>query len=404
MAVVGSIDLISDTTAKEMVEQLKYGNALKAAEAAESLAILKSDLKGIQSLVRKGLASQVFEIGDQIVVPWTDKDSETTYQVPLDIVHFGDVTLKDGEVVPGMYLQWHYSTPYGVMFDAHEALYYAEEELPAGAYTFNIPTTWSKAEAGDYTFTLTKPVPQGGQIAGLKLIADNTPDKWTIQTYKSNTEKTEIESVKVTKGNTGTSLGQLVPAGNEKLNSIQSVGYGYNRWAQSAMRQWLNSDKAAGSWWKPQNNYDRPPEQEGKTGFLAGFNEEFLSVIGEVKVTTALNTVTDKEIGETEDTYDKVFLPSLEQLYIVPQLKGVEGEYWEYWKRATGATEPQAQYKTYPERITYSIAAQTSAQNVRLRSASRGHSCNTWTVHASGNVYSNYACNAWRCAPACVIY
>ena len=90
MAVQG-IDLVSDTTVKELVEQIKYGNALRAAEAADSLATLKGDFKGIQSLVRNGLASKVFEPGDQIVVPWTDKDSGKQYQVPMDIVHFGDV-------------------------------------------------------------------------------------------------------------------------------------------------------------------------------------------------------------------------------------------------------------------------------------------------------------------------
>lgn len=403
MAVQG-IDLVSDTTVKELVEQIKYGNALRAAEAADSLATLKGDFKGIQSLVRNGLASKVFEPGDQIVVPWTDKDSGKQYQVPMDIVHFGDVTLKDGEVVPGMYLQWHYATPYGVMFDAYEALYYAAEELPAGAYTFNIPSAWSKAEAGDYTFTLTQAVPAGGQIAGLKLIADNTPDKWTVQTYKDRTTTEAIESVKVIKGNAGTSLGQLIPAGSEKLNSIHRVGYGYNRWSQSAIRQYLNSTAAAGKWWKPQNNYDRPPEQVGKAGFLAGFEKDFLDVLGTIKVTTALNTVTDKADGDTEVTYDKIFLPSLEQIYVVPQLKGVEGEYWEYWKRATGAVSPQAQYGTYPERITYGIEAQTSAQYVRLRSAYRGYGYITWGVYTSGNVLSyGGACIAWRCAPACVI-
>lgn len=40
MAVQG-IDLVSDTTVKELVEQIKYGNALRAAEAADSLATLK---------------------------------------------------------------------------------------------------------------------------------------------------------------------------------------------------------------------------------------------------------------------------------------------------------------------------------------------------------------------------
>ena len=126
-------------------------------------------------------------------------------------------------------------------------------------------------------------------------------------------------------------------------------------------------------------------------------------MLGTIKVTTALNTVTDKADGDTEVTYDKIFLPSLEQIYVVPQLKGVEGEYWEYWKRATGAVSPQAQYGTYPERITYGIEAQTSAQCVRLRSASRGGGCDTWHVYASGNVSYGSAYAAWRCAPACVI-
>ena len=84
-------------------------------------------------------------------------------------------------------------------------------------------------------------------------------------------------------------------------------------------------------------------------------------------------------------------------------IKGVEGEYWEYWKRATGAVSPQAQYGTYPERITYGIEAQTSAQNVRVRSAYRGNGCHTWNVGTSGYVGYYSAYYAWRCAPACVI-
>lgn len=400
------INIPRETTLQAIVEAEQQRNAYLAALAAEAAGNVITSYAAIQRIVRQGLAPQFFQIGDQIIVPWTDTSTGETYQVPLDIVHFGNVTLKDGEVVPGMFLQWHFATPYGVQFDQSEALYVVKDtELPAGAYTFNIPTTWSKATAGDYTFTLTKPVPVGGQIAGLIRLADVLPSSWTIQTYADSATTEQIESVQVTAGNTGTSLGQLIPAGSEQLNSIHRVGYGYNRWSQSAIRQWLNSDKDKGQWWKPQNAYDRPPEQlAGKPGFLAGFEAEFLDVIGEIKVTTALNTVTDAAAGATEDTYDKVFLPSLEQLYVVPQLKGAEGNYWEYWKRATGATAPQAQYGTYPERITYAIEAQRSAQSVRARSAYRGYGCSAWCVGASGYVTYNYACNALRCDPACVMY
>lgn len=326
--------------------------------------------------------------------------------MPLDIVHFGDVTLKDGSVVPGMYLQWHFATPYAVMYDAHEAFYYAEEELPAGTYCITVGNNWgTNCKEGEiYNFTLTTPVPAGGQLSGFKEMPDQVPTNWRVYSWESKEATEPIETVSVTAGENGTSLGTLQTTGNEQLNSIQRTAYGYNRWSQSAIRQYLNSDKEKGKWWKPQNNYDRSPDQlSTKTGFLAGFEEEFLEVIGEVKVTTALNTITDASEGIQEDTYDKIFLPSLEQIYVVPQLKGVEGDYWEYWKRATGSTEPQAQYGTYPERITYAIDAQTSARTVRLRSASRGYARYAWNVYTSGYVNDGSTHHALWCAPACVI-
>lgn len=44
------------------------------------------------------------------------------------------------------------------------------------------------------------------------------------------------------------------------------------------------------------------------------------------------------------------------------------------------------------------------SQNVRLRSANRGNSYNTWNVNASGNVNNNNASNANRFSPDCVAY
>ena len=94
-----------------------------------------------------------------------------------------------------------------------------------------------------------------------------------------------------------------------------------------------------------------------------------------MKVRTALNTVTDAAEGTYEDTYDKIFLPSLEQEFITPQASGIEGDAWEYWKKAVERSTPTPWYKTFAEGghpITYAINAKTSAQAVRLRSASRG--------------------------------
>ena len=129
-------------------------------------------------------------------------------------------------------------------------------------------------------------------------------------------------------------------------------------------------------------------------------------MIRPVKVTTALNTVSDSEIGTSEDVADKFFLPSLEQEYIVPQASGVEGAYWEYWKERLGLNSPQIQggNGANPAHIRYAYENHTSAQYVRLRSASRGHASNAWIVNTSGSAYGYNATYANRPAPACVIY
>lgn len=202
-------------------------------------------------------------------------------------------------------------------------------------------------------------------------------------------------------------LGTLSFAGDGKLNDLERVAYGWNRWSKSAIRQYLNSTATKGKWWKPQSKYDRPPERlTTMNGFLAGYPEDFLKVIKNVKVRTLLNTVCDGSEGSYEDTYDKIFLPSLEQEYITPQTAGIEGDVWEYWKKATERTEPTKWWKAYEEGghpITYGIDGKTTAQTVRFRSAGRNTSGSTWSVGTSGIVSAYYAAGALRFAPACVI-
>ena len=166
------------------------------------------------------------------------------------------------------------------------------------------------------------------------------------------------------------------------------------------------SAAAAGAWWTAQNPYDRrPAELASLRGFMAGFDEAFLNIIKPVKVVTALNTITDTAIGASEVTYDTFFPASLEQEYIVPQVSGVEGDYWEYWKRRLGLSSPQGTGSAYANanHIRYGYNAKTTAQACRLRSANRGTAYYTWNVNTTGYANSSYATNSYRCAPACVI-
>lgn len=367
-----------------------------------------TDYRILSEMVKNGKAQELLKVGDQITVPWIDRSSNKEYQAIMDIVHFGDVELEDGSTTPGMFLQWHYATPYTMPFDNYEAFYHCEENLDAGTYYITMGDSWGNnvVEGKSYYFTLTREVPAGGQLAGFREMSGKQPSDWKVYSYQTKESTSALETVTVAEGTQGTYLGTMYSDTKYKengINNMQRIGYGYNRWTQSGMRQWLNSKELAGKWWTPQNVFDRAPDQlTSKPGFLSGFDEKFLDIIAKIKVVTNLNTVSDGEIGIQEASYDKIFLPSLEQIYMQPQLAG-EGEYWKYWKEVTGADTPQAQYGTYPERITYAIEDKTSPQSVRLRSASRGTANSTWGVLSSGYVYTGSAISALRCAPACVI-
>lgn len=394
--------LLKNTTGLLIVENLEKIAGASMAQVAQNAAELSPE--DFQRLVRAGVARWLYPIGTVIVINWTDKTNNTVYQVPHIVAHHGHATLADGEVVPSCTLVWKYLPPYGVQFSESQAMYYSESGEPADTYYFNIPTTWSKAVAGKYNFTLTQPVPAGGQIVGPRLIADTEPANWVVKTYASPTDTTPIETVPVVAGEAGTPLGDLQPAGSATLNSIHRVGYGSNRYGHSAIRQWLNSDAGIGGWWTPQDNYDRPPEQLAtKPGFLSGYDDDFLAILSPSKVTTALNTVSDSGIGTYEDTYDKVFLPSLEEIWAVTQLANTEGEPWELYKRLVGRTTPAPGYSpnifdAYKMRGIESPTGNT--QHVRLRSANRGTAYNTWCMSTAGSIYNYRAYSAIRGLPA----
>ena len=401
--------IMLDETGKEIVEKLHTQNMLLNIMAGAAMEGTTS-MAEIRKIVQTGKASEVYKIGDQIAVAWTDITNGQKYDCPMDVIAFPTATLQDGEEVPAMRLQWHYATPFGVQFNQYQAFYCAEDAvLKAGTYNITIGSNWGTncISGKTYQFTITRDVQVGGQLAGFRGAPDQSHASWKVYSYESNTSAEPIETVAVIEGNQGTNLGTLKFGGDGKLNCLQSVAYGYNRWSKSALRQWLNSDAGVGKWWKPQSKYDRVPDQLAtKAGFLTGFDEEFREALRSVKVVTALNTLTDSTtdngVEPLETTYDKMFPLALGQMSINPQLAG-EGEACEYWKRASGMTQKMNQYGTYPQIRTFAIENHTSPQSVRLRSAGRGTSNDTWYVSSSGNVFGNYAVSAIRCAPACDI-
>ena len=341
---------IQDQTLRSIHTQLQARNA----HLSELVHAYANDTWAkVQANVKAGKARALYRIGDEFVCNYTL--GNTVYECPWVVVQNDyECEWADGTKHPGMILQMKYATIEEIQFDKDEV---NEVDL----------NTEPTAIEGWTYFGVTG-------TAKTKLSLE-TGD--TIPTTYDRVLKCWIPDVGV-------------------------VNYGYNRWSHSAYRQWLNSDATAGNWWEIQHPGDCAPTQlESRAGFMAGLDADFLACVNPVKVQTACNTVTDG--GATDITYDRFFLPSLEEIYAVPQIAGVEGDYWPYWKSITGLSEPSnaANDARKIPRLNNKTGA---AVNLRLRSAHRGNSYNVWYVHTGGSLYySHVANNSYSSCPACVI-
>ena len=208
-----AIDIMTEGTLRKILEKIQLQNAYLAAIAGADPGTVTIDgWESVSEIVRAGLAPKIFVPGDQFVCKWTDKATGTLYDWVWDVVHMGDVTLENGEVVPGMYLQAHYLTPFGIQFD-HEENEKATEPNFLADYSY-----YTKNPDGSF----------------------------------------KLETVVV---------GNPIPQETEYFHSAikDSTGnicrYGYNRWSHSAIRQWLNSSAEKGKWWTAQHLGDVAPNE-----------------------------------------------------------------------------------------------------------------------------------------------
>lgn len=384
--------ILTDETGEKIVKALNI-------IAQNGISYQPMDWQKVRALIANGVGESAFAIGTQLIEKWTDTADSKEYDMPWQVNHFEDVTLDDGEVVPGMWLQSHYTLPFGIQFSHQRAFLACPDGLSAGTYNFDFAKTWgNNVKPGiNYQFTLTKPVERGGRLAGCYEAPNQAPSNWKVYSYGKD-GITLNETVNVTVGSGGTNLGTIqYDSRSGNLNSVQEMAYGWNRWKTSALRQYLNSSKPKGQWWAPQDQWDICPDQlASKDGFLCGMPEEMLNCLKKVKVVTYANTVNDE--GAEDITYDYDTLPSLSQMFIKTQTSG-EGDVHTYWKRRSGRTTPCEWYTNYPNMVEYSIANKTSPEAVRLRSAYQGDACSPWFVSVSGHVLSYYAYNTDAFAP-----
>ena len=378
-----------ETFSEKMDTQNRFLAALVSAQGGSLKPSAWSD---VQAIVRAGLAPRVFAIGDQLVC------NKGNTQLVWDVIGIDHDTPSDPQFKHSLTLQLHDQFGTAVQFDAKEAFYYCENELPAGTYCFTVGAhSWVSGDVNKtYKFTLTKAVPAGGQLV-FNNSYNVTFANATLSTFASATSTTAIETVTMTEGS-GSTLGTINNSVNGNLNSCQRALLGSNNYGESAMRQFLRAKGAAGTFWTPQTKFDRPPTWlTTLAGWMNGMDEDFLSVLGKTHIVVSRNTVCDG--GGSDEFDDTFFLLSRREAYMGNEVASViEGEPYPYYSdysdlSAAGTGEDS-------NRIKYRGG---TAQYWWLRSPYAGYGGNVRTVITSGALGSHSANNSVGVSPACKI-
>jgi len=290
--------------------------------------IVPNSWNHVQELVHAGLHNKVFHIKDKLTcqksgnnIDWVviGKDIDT----PSDNQYSHTMTLQTQDCIENL------------QFDAPEAFYYTDEGLAAGTYYFTIDSTYDTLnnDLSAYQFTLSQPLPAGGQLtfdwsSGKASAAE-------VKSFASALNTAPLETLSVTEGTNGINLGELKIAvqSSLKLNSIHRVRYGSNNYKESAIRQWLNSNKTAGQVWTPQTGWDRPPSWASTAnGLMYGIDADFLSIIKKTHITVA-RAQTIEGGSDYDEIDDYFFLLSRPQVYGDTTVAGVdEGIVYSYFK------------------------------------------------------------------------
>jgi hypothetical protein len=329
--------------------------------------------------------------GDEVIV------HETAAKLYFDVIDIDKDTPSDPQFTHSLTLQLH-DVYIDLQYCARQAAFAFAEGLAAGTYKFTVGAhPWVAGDVNKVlTFTLVNAIPAGGQLV-FNGAYDKTLVGTTISVFASPTSTTAAETVTMTEGDTGTDLGTILRSKTDAINSIDRALLGSNNWLESAMRQYLNSDKAAGSVWTPQSVFDRPPTWAATTaGFLHGIDPDFVAVLGNVKKTTGLNNISDG--GGTAVHDEKFFLLSRSEVYMGDEYTG-------------GEDTPYAYYKNYSDNQSASTGADKNRIKYRagaakywwLRSTDAGDARSVRLVTPSGVWSYNGATNAYGVAPACCI-
>ena len=398
-------------------DQFDTMNILLASIASQQGGISIKNWADVQGLVRQNLHSKAMAVADQLE---TTRNEKT---LTFDILDFDKHTPTNKYLSHSLALGLHNIFTYGTIpFCASQLMYYTEGGLPAGNYKFTLDHAvygGGTQYDGTYMFTLTQAIPADGgfrhtNIGGYKAsYAQGDVIGNYITTYGVRPQRAEVEksvAVKVWDGTTAcTDLGTFTArsltyhteadtANGGKRNFTERNAYGSNRWRDSVYRQWLNSDAEAvpssdtttvSNWWKPATVFDRVPGGAKLAGFLNGLDPEFVAVLGEIEVKTALCDCDKVDDATYDITHDKVWLQSMTEIFGSNNNGIAEGSQLAYWVGASDA-----------DRIKYEGS---TARYWWLRSPDPTGALSVRVVSTSGVLSNDGAYHAYGVVPACCI-
>ena len=383
---------------KSFDEQNDIENTLLAAivqnETGGDAFISPTSWDDIDNMVDLGIAKKQIKIGDQFTC------NRGNDEIVWDVIGHNCDTLTDPQFAnrDNMTICMH-DVYTSMQFGARQAFYATEEGLPAGTYNILISSqSWYPADREKYAqFTLTQALPAGGQMVfthsqDVKMFGK------TFSTYSGPTSTTAIETPTISEGSDGINLGSLTALEQTSINSSHRAFWGSNDYKNSAIRQWLNSDKQAGSVWQPMTKFDRPPNWASTAnGFMYGLDEDFIKSIKKTHIKVARNALF--EGGGYDEMDDYFFLLSKSQVYGGINLTGgEEGSVYPYFENysdlnAAGIGADKNRIKTKNGTATYWW----------LRSAVVSDGLDVWNVYPVGSVLPDYAPYALGVVAACTI-
>ena len=361
----------------------------------------------IRKIVRAGQAQSNFTLGqeftcakDDLTLTWRIVGFD--HHVPANPLLTHSITLE---------LKYVYSDSGGayvaLTFSAAQALYYCASALPAGTYNFDWTYSSGQLVSGLYQFTTTKNIPAGGQIVLGTSSTSTAITSCKVSTYSTIGGTTALESnITVSSGSSGTNLGTINSnsTSNANTNCASRILWGSGNYAQSAIRQFINSNGTPKNVWSPMTKFDRPPAWATSSnakyrGLLNGLDPSFLDVVQPAVVACRTNNVfeVDSLNGDqfsTPQVYnlnDKFFLLSRPEVFgVYDSTSYKDGTQLEYYDG-----------KTASQLIKYDVGGTARADCLRSplpSGASHSYAISTAGASASGQSVQNRGIT-----PSCII-